>query len=166
MKDHFKTLAAYNKWANELIYDAVKELNEEEFHRDINGFFKSICGTLNHILVGDLLWMERMESAGPKPATLDAVLHTDFKDLWAARQETDERLVRLIDNLDPTRYGIVLNYKNSKGEVQNTLISHILTHIINHQTHHRGQCHQSLTQLGKDAPSIDLIYYLKSIGQT
>ncbi|MBE7635335.1 damage-inducible protein DinB [Sneathiella sp. P13V-1] len=166
MKEHFAILAAYNKWANNLLFEVVLKLNEEEFHRDIKGFFKSVCGTLNHIMVGDLLWMERLQGGGPKPATLDTVLHTNAVDLWKARQETDERLIRLVDTLDPAKYGDILNYKNSRGEVQNTQISHILTHIINHQTHHRGQCHQSLTQLGKEAPSIDLIYYLKSIGKT
>jgi uncharacterized damage-inducible protein DinB len=163
MKPHFQQLADYNLWANGLLYDTVSDLDDEAIHQDIGAFFGSIMGTLNHILVGDLAWLSRIDNNGPAPSSLDEVLHTNISDLAKARLEMDLRIKAAVDQLSEEDIHGTLSYHNIAGEAQQTKMSDVLTHVFNHQTHHRGQCHQSLTQIGVDAPSMDLIYYLRSL---
>ena len=162
MKAHFENFSAYSHWANTQLYAAVAELNVEEQNRNLNGFFSSLLHTLNHILVADLLWMERLEGAGQKPDSLDAILFSTLEDLTALRTETDQRLIQLTQNLTKDQINSFLDYKTSAGIACHDPISEIMTHIFNHQTHHRGQCHHMLSQLGKVPPSHDMIYFFRA----
>ena len=67
--------AAYNAWANQRVYEAASGLKKEEFARDVGAFFKSMRGTLNHILVADKIWLKRFTGEGDAPAALDTILH-------------------------------------------------------------------------------------------
>ena len=55
--EHFKLLADYNRWANKLLYGAVATIGDEAYFADWKAFFGSIHRTLNHILVGDRIWL-------------------------------------------------------------------------------------------------------------
>ncbi|MDP3898392.1 MAG: DinB family protein, partial [Mesorhizobium sp.] len=67
MKQHFRMFAAYNSWANARLYEAAGALRADEFERDTGAVFKSMCGTLNHILVADRIWMKRFTGEGQAP---------------------------------------------------------------------------------------------------
>ena len=162
MKSYFQDLAAYNHWANQTLYGSISELVDAERQKDLGGFFSSLLNTLNHILVGDLLWMERLEGSGRKPATLDTILHEDYEALKQDRFETDKRLIQILDQMPPSMLSEYLDYKTSAGVDCHDPVSGILAHIFNHQTHHRGQCHHMLSQLGKAPPPLDLIYFLRN----
>ncbi len=162
MKSYFQDLAAYNQWANQTLYGSISELTDEERQKDLGGFFSSLLNTLNHVLVGDLLWMERLEGSGRKPATLDTILHEDYEALKQDRFETDKRLIQIIEQMPPLMLSEYLDYKTSAGMDCHDPVSGILGHIFNHQTHHRGQCHHMLSQLGKAPPPLDLIYFLRT----
>lgn len=86
MLQDFTMLAAYNAWANARVYDAAVGLSEEEFGRDVGAFFKSMRGTLNHLLVADRVWMKRFTGEGEHPAALDAILHEALPALRLARK--------------------------------------------------------------------------------
>jgi len=162
MKSHFENFAAYNAWANGKLYAAISDLSAAQRDQDLSGFFKSINGTLNHILVGDLLWMERLDNEGPVPSSLDEILHTNFKNLYDHRTQVDGRLIDFVSQQTTDNLQLFLDYTTTKGEECHDQISIILTHMFNHQTHHRGQCHHMLSQLGKAPPSIDMIYFIRS----
>ncbi|MGQ9369554.1 DinB family protein [Azospirillum sp. ST 5-10] len=161
MKGHFQDLARYNRWANRRLYDAVAAVPEARFHEDRGAFFGSLCGTLNHILVGDRAWMRRIEGTGPQPPALDAILHREFAALRAAREAEDERIVRVVDAQDADRFAGTLSYTTMRGEPWEQPFAQVLTHVFNHQTHHRGQAHTLLSQLGHAAPELDFIYFLR-----
>ena len=65
---HFRMLGRYNRLANERLYRACAKLGNSERTKDQGAFFGSIHGTLNHILVGDRIWMTRFEG-GEAPST-------------------------------------------------------------------------------------------------
>lgn len=163
MKEHFQALAAYNDWANRRLFEAVGALPAEDFGRDLKAFFGSLRGTLNHILVADLIWLGRFigePAAGI--ASLDQTLHQDFATLDAARRETDLRLIDLVGGLEPADFAATIAYRTmTRGEAVNTRAD-MLTHVFNHQTHHRGQAHGLLSLLGRAAPSLDLILFLNT----
>ncbi|MBO6784296.1 MAG: damage-inducible protein DinB [Alphaproteobacteria bacterium] len=159
--EHVRTFAAYNRWANARLYDACAGLPDAEYRRDRGAFFGSIHGTLNHILVADRIWLGRIEGRDSGLKQLDAILFEDFAGLRAAREAEDARIVALADGLDAARLGSDLAYATTSGAPQSTPLRAVLAHVFNHQTHHRGQAHDLLFQIGKTAPELDLIYFLR-----
>jgi uncharacterized damage-inducible protein DinB len=170
MTERYKMLAGYNAWANERLYDAASKLSDADYRADRGAFFKSVHGTLNHLLVADRIWMQRFTSAGEAPDRLDAILFEDFDELRAARRAEDLRISRYCSNLSdellagPLRY---ISYRTiTKPTTINQELAPALDHFFNHQTHHRGQIHGLLTAIGgRDfAPSLDLLAYQRETG--
>jgi uncharacterized damage-inducible protein DinB len=162
--EHFQLFARYNAWANGRLYDAVAALPAEDFARDLGGFFGSLKGTLNHNLVGDLIWLQRLTGEGEAPESLDVVLFDELGELRAAREEEDARLRDYADGLTAGDLAGELSYRNVKGEAHSQPLAQVLAHVFNHQTHHRGQAHHMLSQLGAKPPQLDLVYYLREPG--
>ncbi len=161
MKDYYQTLARYNRWANQRLYQAIAPLSDAQYRQDYGAFFRSIRGTLNHILVADRIWLHRITGEGDCPSHLDAVLYDDLNTLRTARAFEDERIVDIVSALNEHRLCNSLEYCNLKGERFEQPLMLVLGHLFNHQTHHRGQAHTLLTQLGCEAPALDLIYFLR-----
>ena len=166
MKPYFDMLAGYNAWCNEQVYDAAARLSDADYRADRGAFFKSVHGTLNHLLVADRIWMRRFTGEGDTPNRLDAVLVDSFKALRAARRAEDERIVTYIDGLNDAALAGRIRYRavSSPAEFEQPLAP-ALSHFFNHQTHHRGQVHCLLTGLGLDAPSLDLVLYQRTSGK-
>src|SRR5712691_3992402 len=99
MKSRYVMFAAYNRWANERLYAAAAVVPNDDYRADRGAFFKSLHGTLNHLLVGDRIWMQRFTGSGEAPDRLHAILFDDFVALRSARQVEDERIIRYIDGL-------------------------------------------------------------------
>jgi uncharacterized damage-inducible protein DinB len=153
---HFQTLARYNTLANCKLYDACAQLSEAERTRIRPAFFKSIHGTLNHIMIGDRLWLTRFEG-GTIPSTgLDAILYEDFDALWAARMAQDEHIETFAAGLTHAFLAQSIQYVNNQGRPLDDPAALLVAHFFNHQTHHRGQIHDMLTQTDVAPPSLDM----------
>lgn len=159
-KPHFETLARYNRWANRRLYEVAAQLSDAQFREDRGAFFGSLRGTLNHILVADRVWLERIEGTGPKPSSLDEILYDDFAGLRAAREAEDERILRVVAATPAERFESVLSYRSMAGTPHELPFAQILTHVFNHQTHHRGQAHTLLGQFWLTTPVLDFVYFL------
>jgi uncharacterized damage-inducible protein DinB len=163
MKKHFMMFAAYNRWANGRIYDAAAQLSEEAFARDTGAFFKSMMGTLNHVLVADRVWMKRFTGEGEAPATLDTILHADFAKLRAAREAEDNRIAKWVGSLGDKAFGGRFTYMTvTDMRTISQRLAPALDHFFNHQTHHRGQAHMILTSLGEPSVQLDLIAFQRT----
>ena len=92
--DHYRMFGHYNAWANRRLYDAAAELSSEQYRADRGAFFKSVHGTLNHLLVTDRIWMQRFTGEGDAPNRLDAILFETLGELRAAREAEDRRIAR------------------------------------------------------------------------
>ncbi|WP_273144860.1 DinB family protein [Oceanicaulis alexandrii] len=153
-------MAAYNTWANARLYDAATALNDFERKRDVKAYFTSLHGTLNHMLTADRIWLKRLTGEGDAPAKLDTVLFEQFSDLREAREAEDKRLMDYAATVKPEQLEDVFEYVNTRGEEKALPLGVVLTHVFNHQTHHRGQATHILRQLGvAEPPSLDLLYF-------
>ena len=161
----FRMFAGYNAWANERLYSAAAMLSDSEYRADHGAFFGSVHGTLNHLLVGDRIWMQRLTGEGEAPARLDAILHEDFGALRAARKTEDARIVAFVNGLSEHDLGLRVCYRtiSRPADIEQEL-GYALPHVFNHQPHHRGQVHCLLTQIVEEAPSLDLILYQRETG--
>jgi uncharacterized damage-inducible protein DinB len=161
--DNYSLMADYNAWMNGKLYEAAAGLPDAARKRDLGAFFKSLHGTLNHILVVDLMFLARF-TGQPLPATgLDEDRHDDFGDLRAERQATDARILDWLADLDRTRLANALTFTSVVDGVTRSLPRWVmLTQMFNHQTHHRGQATVLLKQLGVD-PGITDIPWLPAL---
>jgi uncharacterized damage-inducible protein DinB len=165
MHDHFRMFADYNRWANRHVYRAAAELSEAELQESRGAFFGSLLATLNHILVADRVWMKRFTRKGDAPTALDTILHHDLASLTDARAAEDERIIEWIDGLNDERIGAELTYTPLSNPVEiRQRLGPTLAHFFNHQTHHRGQAHATLTGLGRPSLTLDLAYFLRGEG--
>ena len=165
MSDRLPVLARYNAWANHKLYGAVERLPDGQRRADRGAFFKSLHGTLNHLLVTDRMWMARFAGRPAPSVRLDAILYDDFDALRAARGEEDTRIITYVDGLDPGALAGTFSFeaRSMPGRYVQE-IGPALDHLFNHQTHHRGQAHAILTGLGADAPSLDLALFYAEVG--
>lgn len=160
----FRMMAHYNSWANERLYSAAEAINHVDYRADHGAFFKSLHGTLNHLLVADRIWMHRFTGEGPLPERLDEILFEEFEDLREARRAEDARIAAWVDGLDEAALAGAFSYTTMAGDTYTQPLAPVLMHFFNHQTHHRGQAHALLTRLTGDAPSFDLIVFQRESG--
>lgn len=169
LKQHFELLASYNQWMNSKVYEAAGQLSATDLAKDRGAFFDSILGTLNHIVVGDTIWLKRFATHPsclislrevaelPNPIGLNQIIFDDFSSLHKYRNWLDEIIINWIGELSDDDLDYVLSYHNTKGVPANKCYSNLLLHFFNHQTHHRGQVSTLLSQAGADIGVTDLL---------
>ncbi len=174
-KETFQLFAQYNRWMNEKLFTASAKLSEEELRKDRGAFFGSVLGTLNHIFVGDIVWLKRFAlsphdfpslknlRAIPIPESLDAILFDNLDALREARQQLDADIVRFCDELTPEQLMEKLDYKNFKGDNYADQLGLLIHHLFNHQTHHRGQATTLLSQVDIDVGPTDLLVCIRDL---
>lgn len=167
MSAYWRMFAGYNAWANTLVYEHAARLSDADYRADRGAFFKSVHGTLNHLLVTDRIWMRRFTGEGETAARLDAILYESLADLRAARIREDGRIMAFVAGLDAARLKAPLRYEpvTTRAQIEQELET-ALAHFFNHQTHHRGQAHGLLTSLTGEAPVLDLAAYQRQIGMS
>ncbi|HYO83489.1 MAG TPA: DinB family protein [Bryobacteraceae bacterium] len=153
---HWRMMARYNRLANERLYECCALLSDVGRRQQRTVSFGSIHALLNHILLGDRIWMARFEGGGATTPPLDTVLYDDFFELRAARVEEDQRIETFFADAEPAFVSAELKYTNSRGVACVDQAGMAAAHFFNHQTHHRGQVHVMLTAAGIAAPSLDL----------
>lgn len=165
MLGHFRMFAAYNGWANRLLYQAAGRLSDEQFRADRGAFFKSVHGTLSHLLVTDRIWLGRFGGQGVANSGLDTMPYDRFPDLRQAREAEDERMTAYIAELSAADLDRTISYTRvSSPEAIVQPLGPALAHMFNHQTHHRGQAHCLLTGLVGEAPPLDLLFFQRETG--
>jgi uncharacterized damage-inducible protein DinB len=150
-------MARYNAWMNARLYALCATLGDDERRRDRGAFFRSIHSTLNHIVYADLAFLSRFTGDPPEVPALGVDLHAEFAALRAARAALDARIEAWCATLDEDWLAQKLTYTSKVDGQTRTLPRWLLvTHLFNHQTHHRGQLTTLLTQRGLDIGSTDL----------
>ena len=167
--NHLRLMAKYNQWMNQSLYEAAAKLPEEKLKEDKQAFFGSVIGTLNHILVADIIWLKRFALHPAKhlslepirlvepPNALDQILYVSFEELYQQRIKLDEIIINWCNELGEEDICYLLPYKRMNGESNIKVLGSLVLHFFNHQTHHRGQVTTLLSQEGIDVGVTDLL---------
>ena len=165
---HIRLLASYNSRMNVKVYDAAAKLPAPELALDRGAFFKSIIGTLNHIVVADIIWLKRFAAhparhheldalrATTMPVSLDQILFTGLGALREHRAVLDSAIECWAAALTAQDLEHAPS-PNIKGVSAQKHFGTLLIHFFNHQTHHRGQAGTLLFQAGQDIGVTDLL---------
>jgi uncharacterized damage-inducible protein DinB len=168
--DNYRLLARYNGWFNRSLYAACEQLAAEERQRERGAFFGSIHRTLNHVVWGDQMWLQRFATQDillpalgngllemPHNAVYETVLYPEWPQLRAKREQLDAAIESWLAEMPASFPLSIMRYSNMKGITREHPAWQALTHFFNHQTHHRGQVTTLLAQAGIDVGVTDLI---------
>jgi uncharacterized damage-inducible protein DinB len=156
---YVQRMAHYNRWQNANLYGVADTLSDEERRRERGAFFGSIHKTLSHLLWADQVWMSRFTDVQrPNAGIPESVsLYPDWDDLKQRRVAFDATMIAWADKLEPAWLGRDLTYYSGGAGRHITAPKWaLITHMFNHQTHHRGQVHCMLTQAGGKPHTTDL----------
>ena len=178
LKPHFQLMAKYNATMNQKICDSIVNTPEDVLWADQKAFFGSILGTLNHLMVGDIIWLHRFHSQTsgsgrfitlkqladfPLPTMLTQILYDNKEAFIPHRQCLDTLIIHFIEETIEDDFSKTLTYINTKGILFNKSLSMLLQHFFNHQTHHRGQITTLLHQIDIDIGETDLLMLINDV---
>lgn len=156
---YIRTMAQYNAEMNRRIYAGAAQLTDEQRRQDRGLFWKSLHGTLNHLLWGDRQWMSRFDGWPPNtiPNPQSPTLIHDFDELRQERVAADAKIEAFAARIDDAWLAedLVWWSGSAKREMRQAKDG-LMVHFFNHQTHHRGQAHAALTMCGVDPGDTDL----------
>jgi uncharacterized damage-inducible protein DinB len=160
--DYILSMARYNRWMNESLWTVCAALPDEARKADVGGSFRSIHGLLNHMLLGDRLWLGRFTGVPYQVPSLTQELYADFDELRRERAVTDDAIDRWAAEtaaLSPEELTRTLWF-HSVALNRRCGISwwHAIMQFFNHQTHHRGQLTSLLHQAGCDFGLVDILW--------
>ena len=154
-----RLMSSYNRWMNERLYEICATMTDQERKLNRGAFFSSIHGTLNHLLLGDKVWLGRFQNEPFAVQGLDQELYGDFTTLRKEREKTDRHIEKWAAGLTDQVLTRKLRYTSIVNPSPRTCDMWIaVTHFFNHQTHHRGQLTTPLSQCGRPYGVTDLIW--------
>lgn len=155
--EQYQTMADYNQQMNLKIYALCAKISDEKRKENLGAFFQSIHGTLNHLLYGDRAWMGRFLDKPFFVPNMGKEMYSDFNQLRCEREQTDREIIEWTKNLSTEWLEKLFEYTSFVDRKTRILPTWLLvTHMFNHQTHHRGQLTTLLSQLGYDPGITDL----------
>ena len=167
-KSQLILLSEYNQLMNQRMFEASSKLPDNVLNEDKGAFFKTILKTLNHIMIGDILWLKRFSNHPHKfssleeihsftdPETLDRILFTDMPSLYKERERLDRIIFNFCNELKEEDLISTLGYINSNKEKHRKRFGSLILHVFLHQIHHRGQVTTLLSQENVDFGDTDL----------
>ena len=140
--------------------EAVSQLSQEELTRDFQTADRSVLGTLAHIFGSDRMWLGRLEGRPPAALVTEEdrnleVLKREWPLLHACWAEW-------VSRLDESALATEVSYLDTKGREWRQPLWQVLLHVVNHDTHHRGQVSGFLRALGRTPPPLDLMAYYRA----
>jgi uncharacterized damage-inducible protein DinB len=159
--DDIQLLYEYDRWANNRVLQAASALNVEQFKRDLSASFGSVRDTLLHIIGGEWGWLTYWKEASPDPTFLkdlwtrhDALFNPNaFPDVAAVQAkwaEIEKEQVEFVNRLTSESLEKMLPIRGTQLS-----LAHLMQHLTNHSTYHRGQVAVMMRQLGAKPVATD-----------
>ena len=165
-KDDIRLLYEYDRWANDRILSAASVLTPEQFTRDLGGSFRSVRDTLVHLIGGEWGWLEywKEPSHGPKFLTdlwarHDALFNADefpnFNTVVIKWREIEKVQAEFVSRVTDESLEKLLPVRTTQ-----VTLAHLMQHLVNHSTYHRGQLAMMLRRVGAEPLATDFHVFL------
>jgi len=161
MLETIRLLCDYTVWADGKLLDATSKVNPEQWTRDMGSSLKSLRDTVVHIASAQWIWVSRWKGESPKSmwAGADYPTHASVLERWGPLRS---ELAAFVAVQTEESLRKPLSYRSLKGDPFTYPLGHLMLHLSNHSTYHRGQVTTLLRQLGAPPVSTDLVlYYLE-----
>jgi uncharacterized damage-inducible protein DinB len=165
-KDDIQLLYEYDRWANNRVLQAVSKLSDEQFTHDLGGSFRSVRDTLVHIIGGEWGWLTYWKERSRSSAFLadlwdrhDALFRPEafpnvagVQSKWA---EVEKEQAEFVNGVTNESLGKMLPLRTTQVS-----LAHLMQHLANHSTYHRGQIALIMRQLGAKPLATDFHVFL------
>jgi uncharacterized damage-inducible protein DinB len=165
-KDDIQMLCEYDRWANNRVLQAVSTLSDEQFTRDLGGSFRSVRDALVHIIGGEWGWLTYWKEPSPGSAFVtdlwtrqDALFNPNaflnvaaVRSKWAELEKEQAEFVNRVTNESLEK---MLPFRTTRVS-----LAHLMQHLANHSTYHRGQVALMMRQLGAEPLATDFHVFL------
>jgi uncharacterized damage-inducible protein DinB len=151
-----RELFDYDRWANAQVLDVASGLTDEQRSRPFAASYTSVHGTLAHILWSEWVWLGRWtpHRSTPDPRTMSGF--EQLRRLWSAFEAEQRTFLAVLADADLAR---LVSYQNPPGTTWTYSLQHMLQHIVNHATYHRGQLTTMFRELGATPRALDFLVY-------
>ena len=165
-KDDIQLLYEYDRWANSRVLQAASALSPEQFTRDLCGSFCSVRDTLVHIIGGEWGWLTYWKAPSHSAVVLadlwdrhDTLFRPDaFPSIAAVRlkwAEVEKEQTEFVNSLTEEALRTMLPFRATQIS-----LAHLMQHLANHSTYHRGQVAVMMRQLGAEPLPTDFHVFL------
>ena len=165
-RDDIRLLYEYDRWANHRVLQSVSTLSAEDFTRDLGGSFRSVRDTLVHIIGGEWIWLRYWKEPPSSSAVLtdlrtrrdlqfnpDSFPHVASVRLkWA---EVEKEQTEFVNGLTDEVLEKMLPFRTTRVR-----LAHLMQHLANHSTYHRGQVALIMRQLSAEPVATDFHVFL------
>ena len=154
-----RLLHAFNSWATNRIFNAVAELPQEDYVRDMKSSHGSIHGTLLHMVAAEQIWLSRWRQApGITPPVVQAATLASLRTAW---EKVGYETAKFLGTMSDKKLQGTFTMTTAKGETFTHLYAQAFQHVVDHSTYHRGQVVTMLRQLGRVPPSTGMISFYR-----
>jgi uncharacterized damage-inducible protein DinB len=165
-KNDIQLLYEYDRWANNRVLQAVSTLNAEQFTRDLGGGFRSVRDTVVHIIGGEWGWLTYWKEPSHSAAFLadlwdrhDVLFHPDAFPMVTTVQlrwaEVEKEQTEFVDSVTEEALARMLPFRTTQLS-----LAHLMQHLVNHSTYHRGQVALMMRQLDAEPLATDFHVFL------
>ena len=165
-KDDIDLLYEYDRWANNRVLQSATALGAEQFTRDLGGAFCSVRDTLVHIIGGEWIWLAYWRESSRSSSLVadlrtrrDALFHPHAFPNIAAVQlkwaEVEKEQVEFMNHITSESLEKMLPFRTTQIR-----LAHLMQHLANHSTYHRGQVALMMRQLGAEPLATDFHVFL------
>jgi len=165
-RDDIQLLYEYDRWANNRVLQAASALSAEEFTRDLGGSFRSVRDTLVHIIGGEWIWLAYWKAAShgtdfvtDLTVRRDALFHADAFPNAATVQlkwtEVEKEQAEFVNQVTNELLEKMLAFRTTRVP-----LAHLMQHLANHSTYHRGQVALMMRQLHAEPVATDFHVFL------
>ncbi len=174
--EDIRNLYAYNLWANRRMFSVLEKVTEEQFTAAMQSSFPSIRESALHIVAAEWIWLKRWTGTFPR-ATGDYSASTlvDLMTEYGVARETlstlagvrglsesiEQERQEFIDGLSEEKLHAQLKFKDMAGTPYSSPLVHLMQHVVNHGSYHRGQVTTLLRQAGAETVALDMLYFFR-----
>jgi uncharacterized damage-inducible protein DinB len=158
-----RMLTRYNAWADNLIFDAVAKLPDDEATKSRPSLFKNVVHTLNHNYVIDLIFQAHLEGREHGFTARNTAEYPPLDELWQAQKAVDNWYIAWSDRMTDAELDEKVTFTFVGGGQGVMTRAEMLLHVVNHTTYHRGFVADLFYQVPAKPPTTDLPVFLRDV---
>jgi uncharacterized damage-inducible protein DinB len=149
----------YNTWANGKIFAAAAGLRPEQLREAAHSGHGTLFATLIHLYDTEYGWRMLAQHGQQTPEITEKEILT-LSDLMARSLAEAAAMANFIGGLSDADTSRLLHY-NVGHELRERVLWHVLYHVANHGSYHRGECAATLSALGRSPGELDFTIFLR-----